>query len=156
MSGPKPGRAEFWIQGTNSLHRRRQDVGPGGKRSGGGEPSIIIGAGQQCLFRHAEYAGACAGLIKHILTGGETTMPQQGAIRPFGMTFLVTAVMLTITTPQAQKRYDPGASDTEIKIGNIVPGITINTGPDDFFPIEQTQLMQFDGEARRMFGEVGH
>src|SRR5882757_4481691 len=25
------------------------------------------------------------------------------------------------TTAQAQKRYDPGASDTEIKIGNIMP-----------------------------------
>jgi hypothetical protein len=43
----------------------------------------------------------------------------------------------------------------------MLPGITINTGPDDFFPIEQMQLMQFDGEAWRLFGdvmlgEVGH
>jgi hypothetical protein len=43
----------------------------------------------------------------------------------------------------------------------MLPGITIDTGPDDFFPIEQMQLMQFDGEAWRMFGdvmvgEVGH
>lgn len=42
-----------------------------------------------------------------------------------------------------------------------MPGITINTGPDDFFPIEQMPLMQFDGGAWRMFGdvivgEVGH
>jgi hypothetical protein len=113
MSGPKPGSAEFWMQGTNSLHRRRQDVGLGGKRSGGREPSIIIGAGQQCLFRHAEYVGACAGtsrlrhLIKHSLTGGETTMPQQGAIRPFVMGFLVTAVMLIVTTAQAQRNTNP-------------------------------------------------
>ncbi len=33
--------------------------------------------------------------------------------------------------------------------------------PDDFFPIEQMQLMKFDGEAWRLFGdvitgEVGH
>jgi len=27
----------------------------------------------------------------------------------------------------------------------LLPGIKINTGPDDFFPIEQMQLMKFDG-----------
>ena len=32
------------------------------------------------------------------------------------------AVAATVaTTAQAQKKYDPGASDTEIKIGNIMP-----------------------------------
>ena len=36
----------------------------------------------------------------------------------------------------------------------MLPGITINTAPDDFFPIEQMQMMKFDGEAWRMFGEV--
>ena len=43
----------------------------------------------------------------------------------------------------------------------MLPGITINTSPTDYFPIEQMQLMQFDGEAWRLFGnviagEVGH
>ncbi len=43
----------------------------------------------------------------------------------------------------------------------MLPGIKINTSPDDFFPIEQMQLMRFDGEAWRLFGdvingEVGH
>src|SRR5450755_4136183 len=43
----------------------------------------------------------------------------------------------------------------------LLPGIKITTGPDDFFPIEQMQLMKFDGEAWRLFGdvitgEVGH
>ena len=43
----------------------------------------------------------------------------------------------------------------------MLPGIKINTSPDDFFPIEQMQLMKFDGEAWRLFGdvingEVGH
>jgi branched-chain amino acid transport system substrate-binding protein len=43
----------------------------------------------------------------------------------------------------------------------MLPGIKINTGPNDFFPIEQMQLMRFDGEAWRLFGdvitgEVGH
>jgi hypothetical protein len=43
----------------------------------------------------------------------------------------------------------------------MLPGIKVNTGPDDFFPVEQMQLMKFDGEAWRLFGdvidgEVGH
>jgi ABC-type branched-subunit amino acid transport system substrate-binding protein len=36
----------------------------------------------------------------------------------------------------------------------MLPGIKVNTGPDDFFPIEQMQLMRFDGEAWRLFGDV--
>ena len=43
----------------------------------------------------------------------------------------------------------------------LLPGIKINTAPDDFYPIEQMQLMRFDGQAWRLFGdiitgEVGH
>jgi ABC-type branched-subunit amino acid transport system substrate-binding protein len=43
----------------------------------------------------------------------------------------------------------------------MLPGIKVNTSPDDYFPIEQMQLMQFNGEAWELFGdvitgEVGH
>jgi len=43
----------------------------------------------------------------------------------------------------------------------LLPGIKFNTSPDDFFPIEQMQLMQFDGQSWHLFGdvitgEVGH
>ncbi|MGH9724264.1 MAG: ABC transporter substrate-binding protein, partial [Candidatus Acidiferrales bacterium] len=43
----------------------------------------------------------------------------------------------------------------------LLPGITINTSPDDYFPIEQMQLMRFNGTAWELFGdiitgEVGH
>jgi len=36
----------------------------------------------------------------------------------------------------------------------MLPGIMVNTGPDDYFPIEQMQLMKFNGEAWELFGEV--
>jgi hypothetical protein len=37
----------------------------------------------------------------------------------------------------------------------------INTSPDDYFPIEQMQLMRFNGEVWELFGgsitsQVGH
>jgi ABC-type branched-subunit amino acid transport system substrate-binding protein len=36
----------------------------------------------------------------------------------------------------------------------MLPGIKANTGPNDFFPIEQMQLMKFDGQSWQLFGEV--
>ena len=36
----------------------------------------------------------------------------------------------------------------------MLPGIKVNTSADDFFPIEQMQLMKFNGEAWELFGEV--
>jgi ABC-type branched-subunit amino acid transport system substrate-binding protein len=43
----------------------------------------------------------------------------------------------------------------------MLPGIMVNTSPDDFFPIEQMQLMKFNGKTWDLFGdvidgEVGH
>jgi hypothetical protein len=43
----------------------------------------------------------------------------------------------------------------------MLPGIKVNTAANDFFPIEQMQLMKFNGEAWEVFGdiiagEVGH
>ena len=56
---------------------------------------------------------------------------------------VLAATAMVATTASAQKKYDPGAADTEIKIGNIM----LYGGPASFFPIEQMQLMKFDGEA---------
>jgi branched-chain amino acid transport system substrate-binding protein len=36
----------------------------------------------------------------------------------------------------------------------LLPGIVINTGPGDFAPIEQEQLVRFDGEKWVRFGEI--
>jgi branched-chain amino acid transport system substrate-binding protein len=44
-------------------------------------------------------------------------------------------------------------------IGNLelpllLPGITVNTGAEDHYPIEQLQLVKFDGKTWVRFGEV--
>jgi len=36
----------------------------------------------------------------------------------------------------------------------LLPGIKINTAPDDFAPIEQLQMMRFKGKAWEMFGDI--
>jgi ABC-type branched-subunit amino acid transport system substrate-binding protein len=36
----------------------------------------------------------------------------------------------------------------------MLPGISANTSASDFYPLEQMQLMRFDGEAWHLFGEI--
>jgi hypothetical protein len=36
----------------------------------------------------------------------------------------------------------------------LIPGITINTSPDDFDPIRQLQLLTFNGTSWEPFGEI--
>jgi len=36
----------------------------------------------------------------------------------------------------------------------MLPGIKINTGPKDYLPVKQVQLVRFDGERWVRFGEI--
>ena len=47
-----------------------------------------------------------------------------------------------------------GPSTGSALIGGLLPGVTLSTGPNDFQPIEQLQLMQFKGERWQLFGDV--
>ena len=40
------------------------------------------------------------------------------------------------------------------QLGMLLPGIKINTGPTDFFPIKQMQMEKFDGQTWELFGPV--
>jgi branched-chain amino acid transport system substrate-binding protein len=46
------------------------------------------------------------------------------------------------------------ASLKNLKLGVLLPGITINTGPNDFAPIKQMQMMRFNGASWELFGPV--
>jgi len=41
-----------------------------------------------------------------------------------------------------------------LELGMLLPGITINTGADDYAPIKQMQMMRFKGETWELFGPV--
>jgi branched-chain amino acid transport system substrate-binding protein len=41
-----------------------------------------------------------------------------------------------------------------VRIPMLLPGVTVTTGPEDFYPIEQAQLMRFDGTRWVPFGGV--
>ena len=41
-----------------------------------------------------------------------------------------------------------------LEFGMLLPGVTINTGPNDFAPMKQMQMMRFNGESWELFGPV--
>jgi branched-chain amino acid transport system substrate-binding protein len=41
-----------------------------------------------------------------------------------------------------------------IDLGMLLPGITANTGPNDYFPLEELQMRRFNGEGWENFGPV--
>jgi branched-chain amino acid transport system substrate-binding protein len=41
-----------------------------------------------------------------------------------------------------------------VEIDMLLPGINVNTGTSDFFPIEQMQMMRFNGQRWELFGPV--
>ncbi len=46
------------------------------------------------------------------------------------------------------------AAIKNLSLPMLLPGITINTRPTDFYPIEQLQLGRFDGERWVLFGKI--
>jgi branched-chain amino acid transport system substrate-binding protein len=46
------------------------------------------------------------------------------------------------------------ANIKDLSLPMLLPGIKVNTGPKDFYPIEQEQLVKFDGERWVRFGET--
>jgi branched-chain amino acid transport system substrate-binding protein len=42
----------------------------------------------------------------------------------------------------------------DLRLGMLLPGISINTGADDYAPLEQMQMMRFAGEQWHLFGPI--
>ncbi len=42
----------------------------------------------------------------------------------------------------------------DLDLGMLLPGIKINTGPSDYYPIKQMQMSRFNGEYGELFGPV--
>jgi branched-chain amino acid transport system substrate-binding protein len=41
-----------------------------------------------------------------------------------------------------------------VQLDGLLPGVTVNTSPTDFSPIDQFQMMSFKGERWQRFGEI--
>jgi len=42
----------------------------------------------------------------------------------------------------------------DLRVGMLLPGIAINTGPNDYAPLKQMQMMRFSGERWELFGPI--
>jgi len=56
--------------------------------------------------------------------------------------------------PTRENVMKQAANIKDLELPMLLPGIKINTSPTDFYPIEQMQLIRFDGERWVLFGEV--
>src|SRR6185312_12048539 len=48
------------------------------------------------------------------------------------------------------------ASFQKFRVPMLLPGITVNTGPNDFYPIQAVQLSRFKNQSWDLFGEIMH
>jgi len=46
------------------------------------------------------------------------------------------------------------ASINDLKLPLLLPGINVQTGPDDFYPIERMQLAKFNGKMWELYGKI--
>jgi branched-chain amino acid transport system substrate-binding protein len=46
------------------------------------------------------------------------------------------------------------ASHQKLRLPLLLPGITVNTSPTDFYPVQAVQLARFKGETWELFGEI--
>jgi branched-chain amino acid transport system substrate-binding protein len=46
------------------------------------------------------------------------------------------------------------ANLSQLELPMLLPGITVNTGPKDYFPIKQLQMQRFNGTTLELFGPV--
>ena len=48
------------------------------------------------------------------------------------------------------------ANHQKLRVPCLLPGITVSTGPTDFYPVQAVQLQRFKGETWDLFGDVMH
>ncbi len=49
---------------------------------------------------------------------------------------------------------EQAANLKDLEFGMLLPGIRINTSPNDFAPLKQMQMMRFNGESWELFGPI--
>jgi branched-chain amino acid transport system substrate-binding protein len=76
---------------------------------------------------------------------------------PYGMMVAMTLVQVLKQCGNDLSRENimkEAASLHDLEMPMLLPGIKINTSPDNFAPIKQMQLQHFDGKSWELFGDV--
>lgn len=73
----------------------------------------------------------------------------------YGVAFVMTEVLKACGDDLSRENImRQAASMKDLEVPMVLPGIRINTSPEDFYPVQQLKLMRFDGEKWALFGEV--
>ncbi len=57
----------------------------------------------------------------------------------------------TLTRENVMKQ---AANFQKLRLPLLLPGITVNTSPTDYFPLQAVQLQRFKGESWELFGDI--
>jgi branched-chain amino acid transport system substrate-binding protein len=73
----------------------------------------------------------------------------------YGVAFVMAEVLRACGNEITRENVMKQATKLHIKDGPLsLPGLVVSTSPDDYAPIKQMQLMKFDGETWKLFGEL--
>jgi len=53
-----------------------------------------------------------------------------------------------------RERHEASRNLKDLELPLLIPGIKINTRPTDYYPLEQLQMMRFNGTQWERFGPV--
>ncbi len=76
---------------------------------------------------------------------------------PYGMMTAMTLVQVLKQCGDDLSRANimkEAANLKDLELPMLLPGITVNTAPDNFSPIKQMQLQRFNGKSWELFGDV--
>ena len=73
----------------------------------------------------------------------------------FGVAMTLVQVLKQCGADLSRERIMKEAANLkDLELPTLLPGIKVNTAPDNFFPIRQMQLQRFNGQSWELFGEV--
>ncbi len=98
------------------------------------------------------YRAWVAFMDKYYPDGDKTSsLPVSGYLRAQTLVQVLKQCGDNLTRENVMKQ---AANLTNLEFGMLLPGIKINTSPNDFAPIKQMQLQRFNGESWELFGPV--
>jgi branched-chain amino acid transport system substrate-binding protein len=84
-----------------------------------------------------------------------TDLIDSAAVNGFGAAAMLVQVLKQCGDDLSRENIMRQAANLEdLELPMLLPGIKVNTSPDNFYPIRQMQLAAFNGESWELFGDI--
>jgi branched-chain amino acid transport system substrate-binding protein len=85
----------------------------------------------------------------------EGNTADQGNTYAYAVAYTLHQVLIKCGDDLSRENIMKQAADIkDLAVPMLLPGVKVNTSPDDFYPIEQLQMSRFDGTHWVLFGEL--